>query len=235
MIDLLFGFGISVLAVAAALWIIASGGSDRDVMFMLLLSVAALGWTMASAHSQQQAERWMARFPGPVAISAPTWQRVLLCLLMMPFAGVILHGAAFGKTGPGDDWELYRMVTVGILGLVVGIGALCQLERRELVLSLDRLEYRSFWKTYSYRWSELSRFYTGNSRWNYLVCEFAHQSHPLWLLRRGLIIAGPLGVSKRALKTLLVAWQARALSSASAAASRAMGPDSRKRSLLDYA
>jgi len=53
------------------------------------------------------------------------------------------------------------------------------------------------------------------------------------------MISAPLGVSKHALKTLLIAWQARALSNSSVAAAkpRAMASDPRPRvrSLLDYA
>jgi hypothetical protein len=49
------------------------------------------------------------------------------------------------------------------------------------------------------------------------------------------MIAGPLGVSKQALKTLLIEWQERALAGAPVltAVSRADAP--RSRSLLDYA
>lgn len=238
-LDLLIGFGMSAVAVAAAVWIIAAGGSDSNAMFMLFLSVAVLGWLAAMAYSQQQTDHWIAQFPGPIVISASTWQRVLLCLLGMSLAGMFLSSAAMGKAGRSDDWEFHRMVVVGFFGFLVGIGALCQLPRRELVLGLDKLEYRSLWGTYSYRWSEFSKFYLVNSRWNYLVCEFAHQSHRHWLVRRGLVITAPLGVSKRALKALLIAWQARALSNSpvSTAASRAMTPDPRPRgrSLLDYA
>ncbi len=237
-LDLLIGFGMSAVALAAAVWIIASGGSDSNATFMSFLSVAVLGWMAAMAYSQQQTDRWIAQFPGPVVISAPTWQRVLLCFSLMPLAGALLCGAALGKAGRSDDWEFHRIVIVGTMGVLVGIVALCQLPRRELVLSLDDLEYRSPWGTHSYRWSEFSKFRLVNPRWTYLVCEFAHQSNHHWLARRGLMIVAPLGVSKYALKTLLIAWQARSLSnsSASAAASRSTTPGSpsRGRSLLDY-
>lgn len=238
-LDLLIGFGMSAMALAAAVWIIASGGSDSNAMFMLFLAVAALGWTAAMAYSHHQTDHWLAQFPGPVTIRAPTWQRILLCLSLLPLAGMLLYGAAMGKPGRGDDWEFSRIVIVGTIGLLVGIGALGQLPRRELVLGLDGLEYRSPWGRHSYRWSDFSRFYVFNPRWTYLMCEFAHQSHRRWFVRRGLMITAPMGVSKHALKTLLIAWQARALSNASVstAASRAMASDprSRGRSLLDYA
>jgi hypothetical protein len=238
-LDLLIGFGMAAMAVAAAVWIIASGGSDSNAMFMLFLSVAVLGWTTAEAYSQQQIDRWIEQFPGPIAISAPTWQRVLLCLSLLALAGLFLSAAATGKAGRSDDWEFYRMVVGGGIGFLVGMGALCQLPRRELVLSFDRLEYRSPWGKHSYRWSEFSKFYLVNSRWKFLVCEFAHQSHRNWFVRRGLMMTAPLGLSKYALRTLLIAWHARALSTSpvSAAASRAMAPDwrPRGRSLLDYA
>jgi hypothetical protein len=238
-LDLLIGFGMSAMAVAAAVWIIASGGSDRDALFWLFLSIAALGWLAAMAHSQQQIDHWIAQFPGPITISAPTWQRVLLCLLLMSVAGVLLSDAALGEAGRRDDWEFSRMMVVGAAGLLVGISALCQLPRRELVLSLDELEFRSPFGKHSVRWPEFSRFYVIYRPWPFLVCEFAHQSHRRWFVRRGLIIFDPLGVSKDAVKTLLIAWQARTLSCAlaSSTASRTMAPDSRPRgrSLLDYA
>lgn len=237
-LDLLIGFGMSAAAVAAAIWIIASGGSDSNAMGMLFLSVALLGILAAMAYSQQQTDQWIAQFPGPITISAPTWYRVLLCLAGMSLAGLLLYGAAMGKAGRSDDWELHRMVVVGSIGLMVAIAALCQLPRRELVLSLDKLEYRSPWGIRSYRWSDFSRFYLVNHRWSLLVCLFAHQSDRRWFVRRALIIAGPLGVFKHPLKKLMIDWQARALANHSVAnaASSAMAPDSpsRGRSLLDY-
>jgi hypothetical protein len=238
-LDLLIGFGMSAAAVAAAIWIIASGGSDSNAMGMLFLSVAVLGVLVAMAYSQQQIDRWTAQFPGPITISAPTWYRVLLCVAGISLAGLLLHGAAMGKAGRSDDWEFHRMVSVGSIGLMVAIAALCQLPRRELVLSLDKLEYRSPWGKHSYRWSEFSKFYLINRRWNLLVCMFAHQSDRRWFVRKGLIIAGPLGVFKYTLKILMIEWQARALANhsvANAASSAiAAGSPSRGQSLLDYA
>lgn len=238
-LDLLIGFGMSAMALAAAVWIIASGGSDSNAMFLLFLAVAVLGWIAAMAYSQHQTDHWLAQFPGPVTISAPRWQRILLCLSFLSLAGMLLSGAAMGKPGRADDWEFSRVVIVGTIGLLVAIGALSQLPRRELVLGLDGLEYRSPWGRYFYRWSDFSGFRVFNPRWTYLMCEFAHQSHRRRFFRRGLLITASMGVSKHALKALLIAWQARALSNASAstAASPAMesGPRPRGRSLLDYA
>jgi hypothetical protein len=237
-LDLLIGFGLSAAAMAAAIWIIASGGSDSNAMAMLFLSVAALSVLAAIAYAQRKTDQWIAQFPGPIIISAPTWYRVLLCLAIMSLAGLFFYLAAMGKAGPRDDWEFSRMVVVGSIGLMVAIGALCQPPRHELVLSLDKLEYRSSWRKRSYRWSEFSKFYLINRRWNFPVCEFAHQSDRPWFVRRGLIIAGPLGVFKYALKTLMIEWQARALANHSVAYAASSATDSRSpsggRSLLDY-
>jgi len=231
----LFGLSLSVLAVVAAIWIVASGGSDRNALFMLFMSLLLFGWTTAGAYSQQKTDHWLAQFPGPAVISAPAWQRVLFCLVLVSFGCLPTFGGAVISIGRGD-WDLLQIIVVCIFGLCCALGALCQLPRRELVLSPDGLEYRSLRRSHSYRWSEFSNFHVSR-RGAYLLCEFADQSNRHLYFRRSLLIAGPLGVPKSMLKTLLVAWQARALANASAqaAASRAATSDPRKRSLLDYA
>lgn len=236
-VDLLLGFGMLVLAIAAAIWVMLSGGSDRAV-FLLLVSVVLFVWIVAIAYSHQQTDDWLSTFPGPVVISAPTWQRVLLCLTLLLLGVVPLFGGVIIEVRRGD-WDFLEVAVSCIFGLVCLMVALAQLPRRELVLSLDRFEYRSFRRIHSYRWSEFSGFRVFNSKWSYLLCEFAHQSHRHPVFRRSLMIAGPLGVSKQALKTLLIAWQERALAGAPVptAASRPAASDAppRNRSLLDYA
>lgn len=232
----LFGSALSLLAVAAAIWIMASGGSDDNALFMLLVSLAILGWTIFIAYAQQKTDHWLAQFPGPVSISAPAWQRVLLCLLLMLPTCLLIYGGVIINVRR-SDWEFVDIAVSCIFGLLCAIGALFQLPRRELLLSLDKLEYRSLQGVHLYGWSEFSQFRVFG-RGMHLLCEFAHQSsrHPLF--RRSLLISGPLGVPKSMLKTLLISWQARALAHAPAqAASRAAASDPvpRKRSLLDYA
>jgi hypothetical protein len=231
----LFGLSLSVLAVVAAIWIVASGGSDRNALFMLFMSLLLFGWTTAGAYSQQKTDHWLAEFPGPVVISAPAWQRVLFCLVLVLFGCVPFFGGVVIELRRGDaDW--LKAAVACMFGCLCIAGALLQLPRRELVLGLDKLEYRSVRRTRSYHWSEFSNFYA-IGRGSQLLCEFADQSNRHLYFRRSLLIAGPLGVPKSMLKTLLVAWQARALANASAqaAASRAATSDPRKRSLLDYA
>lgn len=231
----LFGLGLSVLAVIAAIWIVASGGSDRNALFMLLLSLLLFGWTIASAYSQQRTDLWLAQFPGPVVISAPLWQRALLCLVLVA-ASVPLFGGVVIELRRGDaDWLTAAVACM--IGCLCVAGALLQLPRRELELSLEGLGYRSLRGRHSYRWSEFSNFYVSGRGWH-LLCEFSDQASRHRFFRQSLLISGPLGVPKSMLKALLIAWQVRALANASAqAASRAAAsvPSPRKRSLLDYA
>ena len=232
-LDLLLGLAMLVLAIAAAIWVMLSGGSDRAV-FLLLVSVVLFIWIVAIAYSHQQADDWLSAFPGPVVISAPTWQRVLLCLTVLLLTAVPFFGGVIIEVRRGD-WEVAKVVVACIFGLVCAIGALMLLPRRELVLSLDRLEYRSFRRIHSYRWSEFSGFRVFNAKWSYLLCELTHQSHRRPVFRRSLMIAGPLGVSNQALKTLLTEWQERALAGAPVPTAVSLADAPRSRSLLDYA
>ncbi|TPO12099.1 hypothetical protein [Mesorhizobium sp. B1-1-5] len=234
----LFGLCLSVLAVAAAIWIVASGGSDRNALFMLLVSLLLFGWTIASAYSQQKTDRWLAQFPGPVVVSAPLWQRVFFCAVLILFGCLPTFGGAVISIRRGD-WDLLQIVVVCLFGLCCAIGALYQLPRRVLVLSLDGLEYRSFRSRHYYRWSEFSNFHVVGGRWPHILCELADQASRHQFSPRSLLISGPLGSPKSMLKVLLISWQARALANASAQAaasqSAACDPYQRKGSLLDYA
>lgn len=233
----LFGLSLSVLAVAAAIWIIASGGSDRNALFMLLVSLLLFGWTMVGAYARQKIDRWLAQFPGPVVVSAPLWQRVTLCLVLISAGCVPLFGGIVIEIRRGNV-EWLKAAVACMLGCLCIAGALLQLPRRELVLNLEGLEYRSLKGRHSYRWSDFSNFFAARGG-TYLSCEFSDPASPHQFFRRSLLITGPLGAPKSRLKTLLVSWQARALANASAqaAASRAVvsDPSPRKRSLLDYA
>lgn len=235
--DLLFGISLSVLGVVAAICIMAFGGSDRDVLLVLCLSLLVFGWTLALVYSQQKADHWLSQFPGPVTISAPLWHRVLLCLTMIMFGCFPTFGGVILSIKRGN-WEIVQAIVVCILGLCCAICAFCLLQRYELVLRLDKLEYRSPWGRHSYRWSEFSKFYVFGARWRYIFCQFTPQPDRHWSARDGLTITAPMGVSKYVLRELLISWQARALANQSArAASRAATSDPipRKRSLLDYA
>lgn len=233
----LCGLSLSALAVVAAIWIVAFGGSDRNALFMLFVSLVLFGWTMVAAYAQQKIDRWLAQFPGPVVVSAPLWQRGFICAMLILFGCFPIFGGAVISIRRGD-WDLLQIIVMCVFGLCCAIGALYQLPRRELVLRQDTLEYRSPRRTHSHHWSEFSNFYA-ISRGSQLLCEFSDQASRHRFFRQSLLITGPLGAPKSMLKTLLVSWRARALAQASArtAASGtvASDPSPRKRSLLDYA
>lgn len=232
----LFGLCLSVLAVVAAIWIVASGGSDRNAQFMLFVSLVLFGWTIAGAYAQQKVDRWLAQFPGPVVVSAPLWQRIFFCAMLILFGCFPIFGGAVITIRRGD-WDLLQIIVLCAFGLCCAIGALYQLPRRELVLSQDTLEYRSLRRTCSHHWSEFSNFYA-ISRGSQLLCEFSDQASRHRFFRQSLLITGPLGAPKSMLKTLLISWRARALAHASArsaaSGAAASDPPPRKRSLLDY-
>ena len=234
---LLIGLGLSFTAVVAAVCIVAFDGSDRNASLMLLLSAALFCAPLAIAYAQQKTDHWLARFPGPVVISAPAWQRILLCLILLVFASMPLLGGAILEVRRGD-WEFSKIAIVCAFGLLFFMGALWQLPRRELLLSRDGLEYRTPWRTHSHSWSSFLNFHVRGSRWSYIECELVDQPSSRWTGPRMLRIGAPLGAPKDTLAALLVAWQKRALvnTAAADAAHRAAAsdPDLRQRSLLDY-
>ncbi|MEQ1953177.1 hypothetical protein [Mesorhizobium sp. CN2-181] len=230
--------GLSAALALAAVCALVVGTSDGAVTAFLFLSALVFGITILEAAFTRQADHLITQFPGPVVLSAPTWQRVVLALWVGSVAAFLIYGAVVGKAGPRDDWEFTRLVVIGTFGLVAGLGALCMLPRRLLILDADGLEYQSVWGTYSFRWSAFSRFYLAGSRWRFVMCEYAGQPHRKWLSRRALMITAPIGISKHALAALLTKWQARALASEGVPSPQATGPaasHNRNRSLLDYA
>lgn len=212
----------STAALAAAIWTIATGGSDRDALALLAMAVVPFGFLAlmmrSTARSQIQLDNWLARFPGPLTLSSPLWRRVLGFALCMGVAVLIFLIAVFGKRGAADDWNFERLVYVGLFGLLIAIGALLILVPRELVLSLEKLESCSIWGTHSHSWLEFSRFRLGGSDIRFVLCEFADRARRPWRLRRGLPILGMLGVSIGTLEELLTRWHARALAAQAQAA-----------------
>jgi hypothetical protein len=227
--------GISAAAAAAGLWTVATGGSPGNALFFVALALAVFGLTLLQASEANKSADILASFPGPVTLSAPLWQRALLCTLGIAVACFLVYMAMEAAAGRRGEWDPLRAVVFAAFGLLVGVGALLALPRWTLRLDANGLEYRYFRGTYAYRWSAFSAFRVFGSRWHTLVCVFPGQQIRSWRVPRGLLIAAPLGISKYDLKALLERWQARALAGDRAPIARPDTTPPKGRSLLDYA
>ncbi|MFC3220925.1 hypothetical protein ACFOEZ_18045 [Tianweitania populi] len=227
-------------AAVSAVWLIAFEKEGSWLALpILFFSGSMLYGLFASAYSRGQADKWMALYPGPISFSAPLWHRLLLCLAVMLLAGLLFYSVGVrGEPGRLDDWDPLNLMIGGILSLPVTAGALCTLPRRELVLRREGFEYLKLTGRCSYRWESISDFRL-TSQGNILVCTFAHQPKHRWFGRRGLMIAGQVGILKTSLRSLMTAWQERALADPQRSTigrhSQGTAKSSPRRSLLDYA
>ena len=230
----LFVVFLGCAAAAMVLW--DSRNASSLAVLLLALATYLLGFAFYSDRADKRAAALLTQFPGPIKLAAPAWQRVLRCLGGMALAGVFYRATVEGARI--DDREILGRSLGVLFSLLLTLAALLQLFRQELILRVDTLEYRSLRRKYSYDWSQLSRFYIAGQTWGrYVFCEFTNQSQRNWLIRRGLGIIMPLGISKYALVTLLTDWRALAVAGSQMAApdglSHKVSPHGR--SLLDYA